>query len=117
MIPNRVVRDRAEIEAEEHRMVGVRTPPNQQNGNVNGNRGWQGIREMDAHEAAYFNTSDDEDELRTPRDSPIAKRLKTSSENTLQSNGVASSTLLESLVDYPNDDDVAEKLFCENSHV
>ena len=85
---------------------GVTTPPNQQHGNVNGNRGWQGVKEMDADEEAYFNTSDDEDELQNQRDSPTGKRLKTSPKSTTPlSNGVASSPLLKSLVDYPDDED------------
>ena len=61
---------------------------------------------MDADEEAYFNTSDDEDELQEQRDSPTAKRLKTSPKSTTPlSNGVASSPLLKSLVDYPDDED------------
>lgn len=86
--------------------AGMTTPPNQQRGNINGNRGWQGVKEMDADEEAYFNTSDDEEELQEQRDSPTAKRLKVSPKSTTPlSNGVASSPLLKSLVDYPDDED------------
>ena len=86
--------------------AGVTTPPNQQHGNVNGNRGWLGVKEMDADEEAYFNTSDDEDNLQDQRDSPTGKRLKVSPKSTTPlSNGVASSPLLKSLVDYPDDED------------
>jgi protein phosphatase 4 regulatory subunit 3 len=49
---------------------------------------WQGSKEMDPTEEAYFNTSDDEDEI-PPRRRP--------------SNGT--SPLLKSLVDYPDDDE------------
>lgn len=63
--------------------------------NVNGNQRWQGVKEMDAVEEAYFNTSDDEDEP-LPK-SALAKAAKT--------NGVTASPMLRSLVDYPDDDD------------
>lgn len=49
---------------------------------------WQGSKEMDPTEEAYFNTSDDEDEM------PLKRRT---------SNGT--SPLLKSLVDYPDDDE------------
>lgn len=49
---------------------------------------WQGSKEMDPTEEAYFNTSDDEDEI------PLQRRT---------SNGT--SPLLKSLVDYPDDDE------------
>lgn len=49
---------------------------------------WQGGKEMDPTEEAYFNTSDDEDEM------PLKRRT---------SNGT--SPLLKSLVDYPDDDE------------
>ena len=105
-----------------HPNSGTHTPPNSSNNNnphhstVNGARGWQGLREIDADQDAYFNTSDDEDELQDaePRDSPTAKRLKTSPKTSTPpatattnpiSNGVASSPLLKSLVDYPDDED------------
>lgn len=65
------------------------TTPN--HSKVNGNRRYQGVKEMDAAEEAYFNTSDDEDE---PGPSPEKHPLQ---------NG--SSPLLKSLVDYPDDDE------------
>lgn len=49
---------------------------------------WQGSKEMDPTEEAYFNTSDDEDDL------PLKRRT---------SNGT--SPLLKPLVDYPDDDE------------
>ena len=64
--------------------------------NVNGAR-WAGVKEMDAVEEAYFNTSDDEDE-QLPK-SVLSKVAKT--------NGVATSPILRSLVDYPDDDEDA----------
>ena len=67
----------------------IRTP------NVNGNQRWQGVKEMDAVEEAYFNTSDDEEES-SPK-SALSKAAKT--------NGVTTSPMLRSLVDYPDDDD------------
>jgi len=72
------------------------TTPNR-SPNLTGNR-WQGVREMDAAEQAYFDTSDDED------DSPATKKLKTSSAP--MTNVLAPSpTILKSLVDYPDDDE------------
>ena len=59
---------------------------------MNGNARWQGVKEMDAAEEEYFNTSDDEDEL--------AAKPKVLSPAT---NGV--SPLSKPLVDYPLDDD------------
>ena len=61
---------------------------------TNSNQRWQGVRDLDAAEEAYFNTSDDEDEIST----------KTNTQITAPSiNGT--SALLKSLVDYPDDDD------------
>ncbi len=61
---------------------------------TNGNQRWQGVRDLDAAEEAYFNTSDDEDEIST----------KTNTQTTTPSiNGA--SPLLKSLVDYPDDDE------------
>lgn len=57
---------------------------------INGNHRWQGVKEMDATEEAYFNTSDDEDEILSKK-KPL--------------NG--STSLLKSLVDYPDDDEDA----------
>lgn len=67
--------------------------------NVKGNR-WSGVKDMDAAEEAYFNTSDDEEDETSPK----AKKLRTSRESVL-SNGVTSSPMLKSLVDYPDDED------------
>ena len=58
---------------------------------ANGNQRWQGLKE-DAAEEAYFNTSDDEDEL-TPAQ-PVSQPTLT--------NGA--SPMPKSLVDYPDDD-------------
>ena len=63
--------------------------------NVNGNQRWQGVKEMDAVEEAYFNTSDDEDDP-LPK-STLSKAAKL--------NGVTASPMLKSLVDYPDDDE------------
>ncbi|KAL8733225.1 MAG: hypothetical protein Q9166_002242 [cf. Caloplaca sp. 2 TL-2023] len=60
---------------------------------VNGNQRWQGVKEMDAAEEAYFNTSDDEDELAN----------KVSSKRPSMNNGA--SPLARSLVDYPDDEE------------
>ena len=63
--------------------------------NVNGHQRWQGVKEMDAAEEAYFNTSDDEDE---PSPKPaLSKAVKV--------NGVTTSPVPKALVDYPDDDD------------
>ena len=62
---------------------------------VNGNNTrWQGVKEMDAAEEAYFNTSDEEDEV-------------TSRKKPLQNGASPPSSLLKSLVDYPDDDEDA----------
>ncbi|KAL8827665.1 MAG: hypothetical protein Q9170_006923 [Blastenia crenularia] len=62
--------------------------------NANGNQRWQGVKEMDAAEEAYFNTSDDEDELAHKK--PSGKRNS-------QVNGTPPSA--RSLVDYPDDEE------------
>lgn len=63
--------------------------------NVNGNQRWQGVKEMDAVEEAYFNTSDDEDD-------PLPKSILSKAAKV---NGVTASPMLKSLVDYPDDDE------------
>ena len=55
---------------------------------------WQGVREMDAAEEEYFNTSDDEDEL------AAKPKVLTPSTN-------GASPVARPLVDYPSDDDEA----------
>ena len=66
---------------------------------INGNR-WVGVKDMDAAEEAYFNTSDDEEDEASPK----SRRLHRNREDVL-TNGVTSSPLLRSLVDYPDDED------------
>ena len=61
---------------------------------VNGNQRWQGLKE-DAAEEAYFNTSDDEDEL-------AASTEGGDKPGPQLANGA--SPLMKSLVDYPDDD-------------
>ena len=61
---------------------------------TNGNQRWQGVRDLDAAEEAYFNTSDDEDEISTRANTQTAVP---------STNGA--SPLLKSLVDYPDDDE------------
>ena len=75
--------------------------PDDRRGIVNGNR-WQSMKEMDAAEQAYFDTSDDDEE---DPDSPRTKRVKSS--GAPLTNGLAPSPMLKSLVDYPDDDDDA----------
>ena len=66
---------------------------------VNGSRRWQGVKEMDAEEEQYFNTSDDEDEL-------------SSKSQHIPSITNGASPLLKHLIDYPDDeDDVGEESF------
>ena len=75
-----------------------RTTPNR-TPNVNGNRWPQGLKESDAAEEAYFNTSDDEDEA-----SP--KRKQQQHRESVITNGVATSPMLKTLaLDYPDDDE------------
>ena len=78
---------------------GIRTP--ERRGNVNGNR-WHGMKEMDAAEQAYFDTSDDEED--DPA-SPVSKKAKLAVAP--MTNGLAPSPMIKSLVDYPDDDDDA----------
>ena len=73
-----------------------------QQSNANGNQRWQGMKDMDADEEAYFNTSDDEDELQQDNRDASVQRLK--GQQAL-ANGVASSPMLKALVDYPDDED------------
>ncbi|KAJ5833547.1 hypothetical protein N7474_001858 [Penicillium riverlandense] len=61
---------------------------------LNGER-WQGVREMDAAEEEYFNTSDDEEEWTPDTRAAVAVGPL---------NGAASPAV-KSLVDYPDDDD------------
>ncbi|KAL8639845.1 MAG: hypothetical protein Q9228_003165 [Teloschistes exilis] len=63
-------------------------------GTVNGNNRWQGVKEMDAAEEAYFNEEDEEDEL-------ASKGVAT--KKPAMVNGAP--TLARSLVDYPDDDE------------
>lgn len=56
---------------------------------------WQGLREMDADEEAYFNTSDDEED--TPIDTP--------SKSTSELPSVNGASPLKPLVDYPSDEE------------
>ena len=62
---------------------------------VNGSRRWQGVKEMDAEEEQYFNTSDDEDEL-------------SSKSQNLPSLTNGASPLLKHLMDYPDDDEAGD---------
>ncbi|RAL07973.1 SMEK family protein [Aspergillus homomorphus CBS 101889] len=63
---------------------------------ANGSR-WQGVKEMDAAEEEYFNTSDDEEQWQQDPQSNTAGPP-------LTLNGVAS-PVVKPLVDYPDDDD------------
>lgn len=63
---------------------------------VNGHPRYRGVKEMDATEEAYFNSSDEEDEV-SPK--PRTKGTLT--------NSVTTSPMLKSLVDYPDDDEDA----------
>lgn len=79
---------------------GTTTTPNRAP-NMNGNR-WSGVKDMDAAEEAYFNTSDDEDDHEA---SPKTTRLRGSPRDSALTNSVTSSPMLKSLVDYPDDED------------
>ncbi|KAI9832190.1 MAG: hypothetical protein M1819_004542 [Sarea resinae] len=73
--------------------TGEETPPIRPQ--LNGGQRWQGVKEMDAAEEEYFNTSDDEDES-------IPMRRMHSSDKII-SNG--DSPMVRPLVDYPDDED------------
>ena len=68
-----------------------------------GLRGWSGVRDLEAEQEEYFNTSDDEDELLSS--TPSSVRPSTSGVAT--HGGIIRSALGSSkpLVDYPEDDD------------
>ncbi|KZF22928.1 DUF625-domain-containing protein [Xylona heveae TC161] len=72
--------------------VGKQEPETSARAHINGGQRWQGVKEMDAAEEDYFNTSDDEEE--TPA----------SATATSGANG-ASSTTVRPLVDYPDDEE------------
>ena len=78
------------------------TTPTNRTPNLNGNR-WSGVKDMDAAEEAYFNTSDDEEDETSPRS-------KKSRRDHVVNNGVTSSPMLKSLVDYPDDEDDLDML-------
>jgi protein phosphatase-4 regulatory subunit 3 len=61
----------------------------------NGGQRWRGVKEMDAAEEEYFNTSDDEDEATNPTKAPTSANAMT--------NGALA--VGKRLVDYPDDDD------------
>jgi protein phosphatase-4 regulatory subunit 3 len=86
---------------------------------INGGQRWQGVREMDASEEEYFDTSDDEeDEVGVlsngaMTNNVVQKRLglimqhqqgKRTNETAVAPNGLAS-PVVKPLVDYPDDDD------------
>lgn len=90
----------------------------QQRNQVNGRR-WQGVREMDAAEEEYFNTSDDDEEVGFPTGAMDGILEQNGSELTAQwqqdnrpegivaaptANGSAS-PVVKPLVDYPDDDE------------
>ena len=79
--------------------------PEERKGLVNGNR-WQGVKEMDATEQAYFDNSDEEEDV----DEGIPnKRLRTS--HSALTNGVGTvSDVKSALVDYPDDDEGEDDL-------
>ncbi|KAJ5874837.1 uncharacterized protein N7529_003267 [Penicillium soppii] len=62
---------------------------------INGQR-WQGVRDLDAAEEDYFNTSDDEDEIKWSQDRETI---------TVGTPNGCTSTVAKPLVDYPDDDD------------
>lgn len=61
---------------------------------VNGGQRWQGVKEMDAAEEEYFNTSDDEEDMAAKKQNSLPV-----------TNGT--SPITKPLVDYPDDDDDA----------
>ena len=63
---------------------------------INGGQRWQGLKEADAAEEEYFNTSDDEEDM------GVQQRRKAFEQ---PPNGAAS-PLFKPLVDYPDDDDI-----------
>lgn len=72
---------------------------------TNGNRWSSSLKDTDAAEEAYFNTSDDEDDENSPR----SKKQRPTRDTTM-TNGVTSSPMLKSLVDYPDDEDDADMM-------
>ena len=78
------------------------TPDDRNRNRVNGGR-WQGVKEPDASEEEYFNTSDDEEETIFVKDLPASKQLRAAA-SPLRGNG----RLSKPLVEYEDEDDVME---------
>ena len=77
--------------------------PEERKGLVNGNR-WHGVKEMDADQQAYFDTSDDDEEEEDDFESLPNKRPRPS--RPPLTNGLSSSAISKSpLVDYPDDEE------------
>lgn len=83
------------------------TPDERNRNRVNGR--WQGVKEMDAAEEEYFNTSDDEDQP-TPvkATSPTKQQLQAASPSRNNGRNGRPSTPSKPLVDYEDDDDAME---------
>ena len=74
---------------------------------TNGNRWSTSLKDTDAAEEAYFNTSDDEEDDTSPKSK---KQRSNGRDPTNLTNGVTSSPMLKSLVDYPDDEDDADMM-------
>ena len=75
------------------------TPDDRNRNRVNGSR-WQGVKELDASEEEYFNTSDDEDETMHVKDSSTSKHQRAVAPP-FRNN----SRLSKPLVEYEDEDD------------
>lgn len=78
------------------------TPDDRNRNRVNGGR-WHGVKEPDALEEEYFNTSDDEDETIPVKDSPTSKQQRAAAP-LLRNNG----RLPRPLVEYEDEDEPME---------
>ena len=84
--------------------------PNTRHITINGGGRWQGLKDTDPDEDAYFNTSDDEDdedELAADHPHSAVGSLPMPSQvaRSQMTNGLAASPLAKPLVDYEDDDD------------
>ena len=75
--------------------------PEERKGIVNGGHRWQGMKEMDAAEQAYFEDSDDDEDV----DDHLPTKRPKLSESPMTNGLEASPDIKSSLVDYPDDDE------------
>lgn len=80
-------------------------PPSTQLTRTTGNR-WQGVKDLDAAEEEYFNTSDDEDDIDHSKDPLTPTTVRSSASNNINgASPLTKSSPSPLLVDYPSDEE------------